>query len=88
MNVRSRTKRIVLRKTPGGRIAIHYERRRPNIAKCALCKSELRGVPNLPPAKMRKLPKSSKRPTRPYGGYLDHKCLEKLIKMAVREDTH
>jgi large subunit ribosomal protein L34e len=88
MNVRSRTKRIVLRKTPGGRIAIHYEKRRPNIAKCALCKSELRGVPNLPPVKMRKLPKSSKRPNRPYGGYLDHKCLEKLIKMAVREGAH
>ncbi|MEM3615067.1 MAG: 50S ribosomal protein L34e [Candidatus Methanomethylicia archaeon] len=84
----SRNKRIVLRRIPGGRISIRYEKRRPNIAKCALCKSTLRGVPNLPPVKIRSIPKSSKRPNRPYGGYLDHKCLEKFIKVAVREGRY
>ncbi|MEM0084441.1 MAG: 50S ribosomal protein L34e [Candidatus Methanomethylicia archaeon] len=88
MKMISRSKRIVIRKTPGGRIAVHYENRRPNIAKCAICKSNLRGVPNLPSVKMRNIPKSSKRPNRPYGGYIDHKCLEKLIKKAVREEVH
>ncbi|MEM3542332.1 MAG: hypothetical protein QXZ54_04325 [Candidatus Methanomethylicia archaeon] len=53
-----------------------------------MCKSNLRGVPNLPSVKMRNIPKSSKRPNRPYGGYIDHKCLEKLIKKAVREEVH
>lgn len=78
------SKRIVLKKTPGGRIVVHYEKKKPKKAKCAICKSKLRGVPNLLPVKMRNLPKSSKRPDRPYGGFLDHKCLEKLIKKAVR----
>ncbi|MCS7097008.1 MAG: 50S ribosomal protein L34e [Candidatus Methanomethylicia archaeon] len=84
MKIKTRSKRMVFRKTPGGRVVIHYEDRRPNLAKCAICKLPLRGVPNLRPIELRKLPKSSRRPTRTYGGMLDHKCLEELIKKAVR----
>ncbi len=82
---RSRSLKRKYVRTPGGRIVIHYFKRRPNPAKCALCKRELHGVPRLRPSKLRQLPKSLRKPTRPFGGNLCPKCLEKLLKKAVRE---
>ena len=83
--LRTRSLRRKYVRTPGGRIVLHYFKKRPNPAKCAICKKELHGVPRLRPAKLRQLPKSSKRPTRPYGGTICSTCLQKLIKNAVRE---
>ncbi|MCS7386281.1 MAG: 50S ribosomal protein L34e [archaeon GB-1867-005] len=82
---RSRSYRRRYVRTPGGRGVIHYFKRRPNPAKCAICKRELHGVPRLRPSKLRKLPKSSRRPNRPYGGNLCPACLERLLKITVRE---
>ncbi len=48
------------------------------MVRCAMCKKELRGVSF-------EGSKSEKRPTRMYGGYLCHKCLEKVIKKKVRK---
>ncbi|MCS7140475.1 MAG: 60S ribosomal protein L34 [Candidatus Nezhaarchaeota archaeon] len=77
-------------RTPGGRLVwrpIEYERSK---AKCAWCHGELHGTPALPKVKMRKLSKSSKRPERPYGGYLCSKCLrEGLLRTVIRGNiTH
>ncbi|AIJ06085.1 50S ribosomal protein L34e [Methanocaldococcus sp. 16A] len=81
---RSRSYRRIYRRTPGGRIVIHYKRRKPNKAKCAVCGAELHGVPRGRPVEIRKLPKSQRRPERPYGGYLCPRCLKRLMIQKAR----
>lgn len=54
-------------------------------AKCARCKKPLAGVPSRQ-KELRKLPKTKKRPTRPYGGYLCSSCMRELIKEKVRKE--
>lgn len=69
----------VKKKTPGKRLVTHYIKRKPSKAECAVCKKELLGVPNLLTYKLRGLPKTQRRPERPYGGYLCHSCLKKKL---------
>ncbi|MFQ5892309.1 MAG: 50S ribosomal protein L34e, partial [Candidatus Methanofastidiosia archaeon] len=71
-------------RTPGGRRVIHYERRKPSFHKCASCGAKLHGVPRGNPFEIRRLPKSKRRPQRPYGGYLCPKCLKKKLKEDAR----
>ncbi len=66
-------------KTPGGRTVIHFEKKKPKPARCAICKAELKGIPR----DVKGLPKTKKRPERPYGGYLCSKCMRKVIKEEV-----
>ncbi len=67
------------RRTPGNRNTIVYRRRNPSKAKCALCSKPLGGVPAKRPAKMKKIPKVSKRPERQYGGRVCPKCLKNSL---------
>lgn len=71
-------------RTPSGRTIIHYEKRRPNKARCSICGAELNGVPALRPYQLSKLAKTEKRPERPYGGVICPKCLARGIREAVR----
>jgi len=84
---RSRSLRRVYVRTPGGRTVIHYEKRKPLPAKCAVCGAELHGVPRLRPVELRKLPKSLRRPERMYGGVICPRCLKTLLKQAIRGST-
>lgn len=79
--LRSRSLARYYVRTPGGRTVIHYERKRNGKATCAVCGGELRGVLT---NQVYKYSKTEKRPERPYAGTLCHRCLEKLIKQAVR----
>lgn len=81
---RSRTFRRMQRKTPGGRVSLTYRKRKPSKAKCAVCGVVLKGVPRERPYKMQNMPKSQKRPERPYGGMLCSKCTRKKIKDMAR----
>ena len=81
---RSRSLRRRHVRLPGGDTVVHYEKRRPGPAHCALCGRPLNGVPRLRPSELRKLPKTVKRPERMYGGVLCPSCLAKLIKKSVR----
>jgi len=85
--LRTRSRRRVYRRTPGGRTVIHYEKRKPGPARCAICGTPLNGVPRLRPVELRKLPLSQRRPERIFGGVLCVKCLEKLLKKTVREQV-
>jgi large subunit ribosomal protein L34e len=76
--------RKVFVKAPGGRTKLHYRQRKPSKAICASCKKQLSGVPRELPAKMRNLPKSAKRPERPYGGTLCSVCTRKLMQQKAR----
>ncbi len=81
---RTYSKRRVYRRTPGGRTVVHYRSRKPGWARCALCGRPLNGVPRLRSSELRRLAKTEKRPERPYGGYLCHKCLALRLKEAIR----
>jgi len=78
-NIKSRTYRRVLRKTPGGRVSLHLKKRKPKKAHCGKCGIDLKGVPRERPYKMKHMPKTMKRPERPYGGVLCSKCSRRLF---------
>ena len=81
--LKSRSLRRIKRNTPGGKPTVHYVRRRPGKAKCAVCKKPLGGIPRLRQAKFSNLPKSQKKPNRPFGGYLCPRCLKSSIKQKL-----
>lgn len=72
--LRGKPHRLV--RTPGGRLVLRPVEPKREQAKCAWCRGELHGVPALSKAKMKRLPKSSRRPERPYGGYICPRCLK------------
>ena len=76
---KSRKLRRIKVKLPGGRLSIHYERRRPSHAHDPITKEVLHGVPNLISSQLKKLPKSKRRPNRPYGGVLSSSQMRKQI---------
>lgn len=71
----SRSFRRVTLRTPGSRIVMHYERRKPSKPKCSKCGAVLKGVPVGIPSRISRLPKTRRRPQRPYGGVLCSKCM-------------
>jgi len=78
---KSRTYRRVFVKTPGGKVILHYRKRKPKKLTCASCKKPLHGIPHLIHSKFKDLPKTKKRPQRPYGGVLCSSCMrQKLIE--------
>lgn len=82
---KSRTFRRVKVKTPGGNTKVQYKRRKPSKAKCAGCGAVLPGTARALPRKMQNMPKTKKRPTRPYGGVLCTKCTRNKIKQKARQ---
>jgi len=83
--LRTRTLKRKRVRTPGNRLVTHYKRKKPSVAKCAICKKPLHGVPRLNPVQMRKLAKSKRRPERPYGGNLCSSCMRDLLRKTVRD---
>ena len=80
---RSRTLRRVFVKTPGGKTKLTYRKRAPSKAKCAECGAILRGVTRARFNRLKKISKTKKSPSRPYGGKLCPKCSrKKLIEKA------
>jgi large subunit ribosomal protein L34e len=72
-------------RTPSGRIVINLRRRKPSFAECAVCGKQLHGIPRLVSAQMKKLPKTKRRPERPYGGYLCSTCSRELFREKARK---
>ena len=81
---KSRTFRRVFKKTPGGITKKYYLKRKPAKAQCAGCRQNLKGVPRERPFKMQNMPKTKKRPERPFGGVLCSKCMRKEIANRFR----
>ncbi|RLJ08523.1 MAG: 50S ribosomal protein L34e [Candidatus Aenigmatarchaeota archaeon] len=67
-------------KTPGGRVKVRFEKRRPGKPKCAKCKKPLSGVPRM--RKLDRVPKSQRRPERPYAN-LCPTCARQQIKEKI-----
>ncbi|MFH1828044.1 MAG: 50S ribosomal protein L34e [Nanoarchaeota archaeon] len=78
--------RKIFVKTPGGRTTIHYRERKPGKAICGNCKKQLSGLPRERPAKIASIPKSARRPERPYGGVLCSACTRSLLRSKARKE--
>ncbi len=75
---RNRTFRKVLVKLASS-VTTHFRKRKPAKAQCADCGKELQGVPRARPVELRTMPKTKKRPERPYGGVLCSKCMRQTM---------
>jgi len=84
-NLRSRSLKRKKVRTPGKRLITHYEDKKTKIARCSVCGKPLHGVPRVKSSKMKKLPKTKRRPERPYGGTLCSKCMRKLFRESVTQ---
>ncbi|MFT4244868.1 MAG: 50S ribosomal protein L34e [Candidatus Woesearchaeota archaeon] len=81
---KSRSLRKVQVKVPSGETRTHYRQKQRSIAKCAVTKKPLRGIPRKTQRKFKNLPLSQKRVSRAYGGYMSHSALkEKILKEIV-----
>ena len=83
-NKKSRTYRRVAKRTPGSKVKITYQRRKPSKAACGKCGANLKGVPRELPHKMQSLPKTQKRPDRAFGGNLCTKCSRETLRQKAR----
>tara|TARA_Y100000310_G_scaffold338600_1_gene428660 strand:- start:99 stop:383 length:285 start_codon:yes stop_codon:yes gene_type:complete len=77
--------RKIFVKTPGSKTKVHFRERKPSKAVCGICKTQLSGVPRERPAKMANMPKTAKRPERPYGGVLCSACTRRQLRNKARE---
>lgn len=82
---RSRSKRHVYVRTPGGRTTIHYIARKPKVGRCQVTGEILKGVPRASAAERKRLAKTKKRPQRPYGGVLSSRAMRRLVIGEARE---
>ncbi len=82
---RSRSLKRTFVKTPGGRTLIHYKKKRHKPARCGVCGAKLSGTPTGPKIFIKKLPKSRRRPNRPYGGNLCPKCTRRIFLRKAME---
>ena len=80
---RRKPKRFV--RTPGGRSKVQFLKKRTDPARCWMCGTSLAGVPRVRPSELARIPRSSRRPNRPYGGNLCPSCSRRLIKLRARE---
>lgn len=87
INKRGRNRRLkkirVAVRTPGGRTVYHYRHKKHSPARCMKCGAELNATPTGPKSVIGKLPKSQRRPNRPYGGNLCPSCLRELMTAAA-----
>jgi large subunit ribosomal protein L34e len=81
---KSKSMRKVFVRTPGAKTVVHRRKRKPKKAHCAGCGKVLPGVANERPHKMKTMPKTKKRPERPYAGMLCSRCMRAKIKENIK----
>jgi len=81
---KSRSWKKVKVRLPGGRVVIHYRRKKTKPPICGKCGKQLHGVPRVRSSILRKLKKTEKRPERPYGGNLCSYCMREIMKEKAR----
>ena len=81
---KARSKKLKYVKTPGGRTVVHYKGKKVSKARCAECGKQLAGTLRGAVVEMRRVPKTKKRPERPYGGYLCSSCMRKKLISKAR----
>jgi len=81
---KSRSKRKIFVKVPGNNIKVHYRPRKPGKAVCCVYGTPLSGVPRGNKTDIRSLPKTQRRPERPYGGVLSSRAMREKMKAKAR----
>jgi len=81
---KSRTFRKVFVRTPGAKTVVHHRLRKPSRTKCGGCRKALSGVPRERPTLLKKIPRTARRPDRPYGGVLCSGCMRKTLVQKLR----
>ena len=81
-SLRSGKRKLV--KSPGGNYYFKKIVEKPNYHHCANCGGVLPGVPRGTSMEIRRLSKSERRPSRPYGGQLCSPCLKRKLIAASR----
>lgn len=76
--------RKMKKRTPGSKTKLTFKREKTGTHRCAACGAELHGMKKLTQNQIRKLSKSERRPSRPYGGYLCGECTRELFKEKAR----
>jgi large subunit ribosomal protein L34e len=69
---------------PGGKTVTQYNYKKPSKHICAICKALLHGTPRGRPIEIKKLDKTSKRPSRPFGGQLCAACTRKIMLLRAQ----
>lgn len=77
--LKSKSLRKVQVRTLGSNNSTHYRQKIRSLPKCAVTKKPLRGIPRLTNRKFKKLNKSQKTVSRPFGGYMSHSALKTKI---------
>ncbi|MBT3582876.1 50S ribosomal protein L34e [Candidatus Woesearchaeota archaeon] len=72
------------RRTPGNRTVTHTKPKKTGYHECALCHGILHGTPRGTVVQIRKMKKSERRPTRPFGGQLCSKCTRKVMSFRAQ----
>ena len=67
-----------MKKLPGGKTVRRFVKRKPGKITCTKCTKALAGTPQKRPAALKKIPKSARRPERPYGGTLCSACARQV----------
>jgi large subunit ribosomal protein L34e len=84
---RTRSRKKVKVRTPGGRTVTHFRAEKAKKAVCGRCGVTLSGVATGSATFMGNLPASQKRPARPYGGVLCPGCLDSLVRYVTRTEA-
>lgn len=66
------------------RVVTHFRKRNPRAARCAVHGTVLPGVPRGRAVDLRKIPKTKKRPQRPYGGVLGSRAMREEMERRAR----
>ena len=74
----TRMKKKRFRRTPGGATAVHYSRAITSYAQCAVTGEKLHGTGNQTKSRVRKEPKTHKRPSVKFGGILSSRARKEL----------
>lgn len=82
---RSRTYARRQVRLPGGETVLRHKLRKPRQARCTVTGDVLHGVPRERPAKLKKLNKSKRAPSRPFGGVLSSKAARRELIKRVRD---
>lgn len=77
-------KKKVQRRTPGGKTVTHRKKKKTAKHKCAICKELLHGTPRGSLVEIRKLSKTERRPSRPFGGQLCSRCSRIVISLRAK----
>jgi len=76
---KSRTFRRIFVRKISGNLTKHFRKRKNSKKVCSECNKILMGIPHKIESKFSALPKTKKRPERPFGGVLCSPCMRKKI---------